>query len=401
MKLDPTSDCRRPPGSFFAGVLIGLIAVSNLAQGAWSSVFSLNLTVVALPLLAVLALLSPKRSRRGSLTFVVLFVVGVGLGFSPPSLNSYSEDLRTQIVITVVAPIILVSLAPSRWKFYNSFVATVIVLAVIVAILQFAHPSLEGGSMLRRTPEGVNPINSGRLLAAGAICCLVALRWVKAARWRMVLTPLGLVLLGCSALTGSRGSFFAAIVVGSLIILFTRSLSPVLRMLCWSAVAAPVYLLLSGGLEGETRLSSTGDNGRADLLRGTWDVFTSNPMGIGWGNLSNFLQSGSVAAQGEAQYPHNILLEFAAEAGLVGLVMLVATLAAGYKGLRSWADSPEAQLFLALGGFAFICALTSTNIAGNRLLWVCLGVGLGAQMIARGGPQLSAEYRQARSAKIK
>jgi O-antigen ligase len=101
-------------------------------------------------------------------------------------------------------------------------------------------------------------------------------------------------------------------------------------------------------------------------------------LGIGTGGFSTT----SIEA-----YPHNLILETAAELGLVGLALLALVLVGGavtvFGNLASPDDRPRAALILALFAAALVNALLSGDITANAPLWLALGLGLGCAAEAR------------------
>lgn len=365
--------------------MVALIAVSNLAQGAWSSFAPwANLTGAATLILAAMTLFTRRRTTAPSVVPLIAFLAALVLGYLAPALNSSAPGKRQQILLTVLLPALVVRFAPTRWKLARPFAWTLLALSLGIAALQFVNPAPMDLVAGRRTPNGVNPINTGRLLAAGALASLVLLLSTKKRLSRLALLVIGATLLLCAATTGSRGPLAACLVAGFILIVTTQKLPPIVRLMAWTGVAASSYVLFTRGLESESRLTSSDDGGRLPLIRGTISAIEANPLGIGWGNLYNYLPPGTgVQSQGYEQYPHNLFLEFASEAGVISIPLVLFAIVAGGLNLRRLADDDRA-LFTVLTIFALLSAMVSTNVVGNRLLWMCLAIGFGAAGVARG-----------------
>ncbi len=123
---------------------------------------------------------------------------------------------------------------------------------------------------------------------------------------------------------------------------------------------------------------------RVELWRGAMGLFLESPV-LGWGT------GRSTSQLGLCPWPHNILLEFAAEHGLLGLALLLCTpvlvLARAVPILRR----PPSQVFgrdhvvlwVAAWVFYFIVALQSGYSNTNAEFWVSLAFLWGAAQLAR------------------
>lgn len=101
------------------------------------------------------------------------------------------------------------------------------------------------------------------------------------------------------------------------------------------------------------------------------DMIQSNPLaGVGFGAFG-------IEAYGvdENEYPHNILLEVAAEGGLVGLTLIVWLLFAIFRPRWNWIKEGHLGAMFLLVGFFFITQYLKANglIDSRRIFWV-LGV---------------------------
>jgi O-antigen ligase len=92
-------------------------------------------------------------------------------------------------------------------------------------------------------------------------------------------------------------------------------------------------------------------------------------------------------------YPHNLVLEVAAEFGLLGLVPLVLALIAGVVAIARSVRAPLATdrglsvLVAALFTAALVNAMFSTDITANSDVWLLLGLGVGlASRVPAGRP---------------
>ncbi len=115
---------------------------------------------------------------------------------------------------------------------------------------------------------------------------------------------------------------------------------------------------------------------RVQVMEDAWALFTTRPL-LGWG-------TGSVSVYGagqEQKYPHNILLELAAETGLVGLGLYLAVVGMVLERLlRGWQQRMETShlclVFLTLVLFTLLNAMVSGDLSDNRDMWLFAGMAL-------------------------
>lgn len=232
--------------------------------------------------------------------------------------------------------------------------------------------------------------------------------------WARVLLLASIAVFGLTlAGTESRGGAIAAIVVlvAALLVMRGRR-GAVLGLALGGLIAATAWFLASP--EGFERLTDFNDrgNGRNELWRIAWEMFTSHPLqGVG---LQNFVPQAPdyVLHPGALQFihliierpvvVHNIYLQFLAETGLVGLVLFLAVVA-----LSLTASLRAARIYEALGNRAFadLCrcvflAVVALLTAGffissgvDYKLWALLGLGPASLLLTRnaGGVALAAE----------
>ena len=247
------------------------------------------------------------------------------------------------------------------------------------------------------------PIYLGRNSADGLIIAIYAAlaatrTWTRLAA--IAVLPLLLVALVAA---GSRGPILAFLIGAVTLIALTagggragRRLLVVGAGLLAAAIVVPLVLpgatvgrSLSALLGGVNGLSS---NGRSQLWAQAFTAFAQHPLlGIG---------SGGFGAINPAEpYPHNILLEVAAELGVVGLLLLSGVIVSAAASLaRAWRttgerDKLDAAVVITLFVVALVNALFSGAIADNKEVWIWGGLGLG--MSAR---TMAARVRAARPA---
>lgn len=245
----------------------------------------------------------------------------------------------------------------------RAFSILVVVLAASYSVAAIVFPA----NGYRLSVAGTGYIASGRIISAGLVV-LLALLMVTGVRWWLLLAIPVAVYLAFQ--TQTRGPLLAALTAPTLIWLFARSdmrrRARGVTVLLLSAVAL-VGLLATSVLQN----SRFGDLGQGDAsVSARWTLFQSafqlglsHPLGIGWGNFD------SRTPRLPEQYPHNIVLEVWAEGGWLAALAVCVVI-----GLALWrirANLPgEAVMLGSLFLFAFLNALVSDDINGNRLLLV-------------------------------
>jgi O-antigen ligase len=151
----------------------------------------------------------------------------------------------------------------------------------------------------------------------------------------------------------------------------------VVSLLVILAFAGLAYAaVLSFGGSGLDRLESGVDSGRSDLYAQTWDIIREQPIvGIGWGNFPLYIFD--YASDDGTLYPHNILLEVWMEGGILALLgFLVLSFFALIRAYRAALDRAWSSALFGLLVYALINALFSSDIVGNRLMWILIIVAV-------------------------
>lgn len=367
------------PADVAVGVLLALLAAANLVQGLWvESAPLLDLTVGSFLLLVPATALALARAdaRRPDAHLLGLLVVAVALGFHAAGMNAGAADKRLQVVpgvlVTFLAGYALLSNGTRVRAFAWTLLAqSLVVLAALVVVPDVAALALTG----RRSPTGLNPIASGRILAAGALVLVcLGLQHLHRTRGRLALL-LALPLFIGAGTTGSRGPLAAVLAAVVVVVVRQEQVSRTAK-----AGALTGTLLLVGLLrfvQQDSRLADLTDTSRIQLLTESLKVALAHPWGVGWGNLYDYLPAwANSPTQGYKQYPHNVLVEFLVETGWLGGLLFAVFLVKVAQ--RSWAlaGRPDLRLVGALGIFCLVNALLSSDIVGNRILWVVAGAVL-------------------------
>jgi O-antigen ligase len=110
---------------------------------------------------------------------------------------------------------------------------------------------------------------------------------------------------------------------------------------------------------------------RLTLYRWALQMFAEKPLtGWGLGGWSYYALDRDVPA-----YPHNLVLEIAAEEGVMGLAALGTLLLTVLLALRRiWRRSPDLSFIAPVFAFSLLATMTSGDINVNRPLWLWCGV---------------------------
>lgn len=308
------------------------------------------------------------------------------LGSSPDSGYGASK-LELYFAENVALLVAGIAIARRRDDFDLLVVLTLVITALAGVVLAFA---LAGGTAQTGvggryglSPEE-NPIQLGRDAALGVVTAAYLLLSSRLARNRLLaLAALPVTAIALTA-SGSRGpvlGLFLGLLV--LVAMVARDRSSRRRLVLlgvgiFVAGVAVVQLVpsqnvgralvfLQGGGSG---LSS---NGRVQLWSHAWDAAVAHPFfGLGTGGFAS-LNLGEL-------FPHNLLLEVAAELGVAGLLLVAGLLFVSIGGLvRTWraAVGPD-RLRVSFAGALFALALTNALVSGdidtNSTLWLAIGL---------------------------
>lgn len=292
------------------------------------------------------------------------------------------------------ALILLPSIASVRvasdLRFLNQFIATGFVIGTIIVL--FGLQNLFG--LTRLAVIGENTLQTG---AITLIVALLAIFWIVRAgpRWAQPFAAALIVLaLLESVASGSRGPLIAsaiALVFG----LVSRLLSGragsrqdigIVALACVAVASLAIALTRLPGqsiariLQVGEAISSGGPLGssigaRADLFSLATNMFIERPL-LGNGTASFAAYTTTHVGLSEFTYPHNDLLQLAAEFGIVGAGLFVALVAIAI--LRRTPINAAWASVKVLFVFMLALSLSSGDIYGDRLLWGLLVIVISA-----------------------
>ena len=332
---------------------------------------------------------------KGIASFGVLAAAtAVSYLYSPAPTYGWDKLTRFLVIsgILFLAPLVLIK----KMDDVRHFTLAMLVCATLLSI-KLLYGINDGslfdpsGHALSSESRDVTQIGAGQLVAIGLLWLLFCPPYNLRRLSLMISVP-----LLCAALIASvaRGPilFFVAVLVpfmfshhGRAAVTSTKVWLPVLVFgllafagsLYWlqrQEAAQEKFRTKKAEIEEVLRGSSTPTYtaGRRLTLYG-WalEMFAKKPL-TGWG-LGGW--SYYVFDRDMPSYPHNLVLEIAAEEGVIGLAALgTLFLTVSLAMRRIWRRSPDLSFIVPVFTFSFLATLTSVDINVNRPLWLWCGV---------------------------
>jgi O-antigen ligase len=329
----------------------------------------------------------------GYLAFSALSIPPVLTGhpvdWSPSILNFWLR-LATGVVTFLSAAYVFRRLRP------EPIIVLLLIGATIVALLAFSdiagflplpaltHGLVDDTGSLRASGTFADPNFLGEYMVTATIFALGVLM-VVARRLKLVMLPLVALLFLVTALTYSRGAYFA-LGVGVVVLVALRNYLAALPLLLVlglvAAILYPAFLeARQGGLlsPGDLYDMTQSEDSRATLVAAGLSVFAAFPIfGVGFGAFP-FVSPGYFRGGApDSSYSHNQYVNILAEQGVVGaLLVAILIVSAGVAVFRS--RSPFRDATLATGA-AFLADSvflhTMTVFQSVGLIWVVLAATL-------------------------
>jgi len=387
------------PLTFAAQVVFVLLFFVGDAKGnPWFAWIPFDLTVATGCVVLTFGLLSllitnGKISKQVMWMIAFFFVMSFAAWWTqwtPYGLDKAERFFTLAFMAAVLPEMLFTDLAAVK-----RFVACIIVFGTVISL--GALFQLAGGSRLGERVTGfiTMTISLGRF-AGMALLGLYATMFRSGGKklWLLLLClPLFLVVVA----SGARGPLI--FLVGVIALLTARfSLSN-----RYSLVLALVLILATGLLLSRyaESLPQASINRIEGLLQRQYDDSANervtagsaaaesigrNPFGLGFGGFGRAYSFGMGT---DRSYPHNLVLEIAAENGWLAAALFVCI--AGFALLRSYRAAvlePEFRPFLAIFVFLLANTLVSGDINDNRLVFALLGIGLQAQTLCTKTPDM-------------
>lgn len=267
-------------------------------------------------------------------------------------------------------------------KLKAQFLAATVVISATLTIFGLIGIFTGGGGS--RLENLSNTIGTGRAALLLPIVLFVGSKLSNRAigpiTWFVV--PLSF-LVAVSA--GSRGPL-VAFVIAMVYTAMRNSGRVSARVLVFALATVPVGIVISSIESVQQYLPSAGferisafmqrllgggevDSVRTNLLQAATDLFTERPLfGFGTGGFEQ--QVSSLSSFEDHSYPHNLVIHFASDWGIMGLTVLgVLVWLAILRPVPRAHDDPNSNAIAALFLFALISAMFSNDIYDNRWLW--------------------------------
>ena len=282
------------------------------------------------------------------------------------------QRLLTLTALALLAPLILCKtrreLTELLWALGG--------VAFIVTVSGVIHPqTVATYSGAPYTGVASTTIELGRSAGFVVIVAVVAMVTHRLAWWASVPIAVlgGLALLN----SGSRGPLAATIAAISICLLLSPRRTSPLSILAATLVTAGViwFGMVNAPTYARARIESSAagtiDSSTADRLSAfgrAAEIGSTDVLGIGWGGFE------SVAPIPQMLYPHDLVLEFYVEDGVVPTVVLLLWTAITWWRARSGAFDFVGLAILSILTFTTLNALVSGDVNDNRLFWVSMGM---------------------------
>lgn len=360
-------------------LLVALFTFSSLLPSG----LGLPVQVGVLGMAFVEWLAVPAAKRRGGAVVLACLAI-IGYWTLLALLHPNVPDLQTGLlgmrktVLAFGGLILGCAIASHQRRSAERTVIFFLALAMVASIVgHFFVPAIEQAVTTRAADEytaifdgqrRLQGVFSGPFHAAMCGVTLVAwglARWRTGGRW-----PAWVLLLGAvgTYLTLVRTSYIAVALAVVALIMMAGSIGTFLRRAALAAsgvVIVAAVAALSGRnliepLQSIANFSTDGRfQGRLPQYQIGLDLFGASPV-FGWGAGSAGDTLGPAFRQGEHVTPHNLLLKFAVEGGLIGLLLLVAVGVAVWRAIDR--STPGGQL-----GVAAVVGLLGLGLTGSAI----------------------------------
>lgn len=360
---------------------------------------SILCTLIATP--TWMSLIFGKTPERHHQTLAFLIWLSLGLLVWLAVLYAHDVGLAAETAVSFTALVLLPILTTFSISMHPAALAQFLWVLYIIGAVMTAVALMSGvaiGNAGRLAIPGVNPVN---LASATLFVPIIGFTfiWNRHPRFRILLLILALPAIVNSA-SAARGPLVAAVLtmVALLVIRSSKPLIPliatgitfVVSMAVGGRVArfifpesAVVRFESLGTSIRSMMLSDSGDEldttvaARDELFRLAWSMFERAPI-LGNGTASFEAETNSIPwlRDYSYQHPHNLFLHFAAEYGLIGLVLLSLITTQALIIVKRRVHDPAWLAVGALYLFALFSAMFSAGL-DNRLLWALTFLVLG------------------------
>lgn len=369
-------------------LLVAFLVAGGLKAAPWLEGLPVDLTLLtAAGVLAAIVVRASKPDgirplpHAALLAIALAALVGLSVIWTPAPDHGLDKALRFQTLtmIAFFAPFVLVRSRDDLTRLMIFLVGASLVVALT------AEPGEDPNQPL--TVAGGESEIELALYSSSGIVAAIYLMLALRGRWRIVFAVPAVMLAQTVIAAGSRGvligTILALLVIGAQAVAGSRyKLVPlgfiaaaIVAAIAFGAevagpAAADKYEGLIGGGAGPETLGK-----RNFLVQDGVQLFLDYPMGRG--------ASGYEYEVG-FEYPHNALVEVAAEQGVIGLALLIALIATAFASARrasAGRNSPEAILAVGLLIVLVSDAMVSQTFTQFRELWFAMGLALAVPLI--------------------
>lgn len=376
---------------------LAIFAVGNLALPETSqTLLGVDYLLLISAVLAMILVLRLKRllDQRYAWGVVLIILVSTlpGLLMVPPT--AYGTEKSQSIILLV-----MVTVAPACfWDSRTGARLTLIIVScgsLLFAAFLLIYSTVTSSG--RVSVLSLNPVGAARMTGIFVVTGLAVVMCSHLRTHLRFAVLAGAVICAIATLTtGSRGPALSIIVALTIVLILTlRSRHVQFKALAFGlgAVVVAFIFAFESNMAGISRVLDGGDSGRSGIYSFTLTQALANPEGLGWGGFAGIAwRWGSLS---DRIYPHNLVLEVFVEGGFIALFGFIALLTyAGWHGARSYLRSKDRVECVALGlyVYALVNAQFSSDLVGNRLLWVSLGLVLALSHSSHGSGQLSSDH---------
>ncbi len=387
---------------FVLGISYLAVATGNLAlPETLRSALLADYLLVALGILLIFAVfhLGSMIDNTGRVLALLFFFTTLVPGALLTTGTAYNASKLQGLLIAAIVILTPLCLGSAGSRTFAVLAIGMVVVSVLYSVL-LPRLGVESDTG-RLSAFGLNPIGLARLTAVGAVAAFAALMTRRLGTWWTNVLALAVIALCmiASISTGSRGPVLAVVIACALMLI---ALVAGRRLNVWWLVALGLavvlgFQLLSGdGSLGLDRILEGNDSGRGTLYADTLALIWAHPMGIGWGNLPGYLP-GDNLGDADVLYPHNLFLEVAVEGGwlaFLAITILVVVVLVSTWNLARRSESVWHLILFGLVVYSLVNAQVSSDIVGNRMLWVALGFAIA--LVPHGRRKSRAEVLQSR-----
>ncbi len=378
--------------AFTPGIVFAAYLLIPFYKGALQDYSPIDLTVVVAGLnaLQIFPLILDRRRRTISRSGIALWLalpilVLAGVLYSPDQSVAIGDAASHWGL--VVLPILPAALRVGRDdRYVREFLWTFFGLAVLVVLL--GVPQFSSGDRL--VVLGMNTIQVGRIVLLVPVLAVAFVLWQGRPLIGLiaVLTiPFAIVV---ALATGSRGPLVALAVIGGFALVrflakpgqARKSAGRIIAIAAASIVVVAITLpilpaastgrftnlaeFIEGGIEGGPKVAGeTSAAARVDLYGIAVNLFDRNPaFGAGTRSFAVLSPNSLDPAQGAA-YPHNAILQIAAEFGFAGVAFFIAVVLLALT--RALPPDASSKAVRALFVFFLINAMFSGDIVSDRM----------------------------------